>query len=282
MVSPAQRAISLLIDMAEQGEIDPWNVNVIDVIDRFLEELQLKDLSGYFTRSQGSFGRNRYEADLSESGQAFLYASMLVLLKADTLVQQEEQQPEEELVEDLSLADADTNVIPLPNHLERQLRRRAVARPPQSRRVTLAELIEQLELMAAAMELPTVPRPKSRVRPQSKRQAIRAISQLAHQENLAEMAASLGEFIEEGWTELPVCANGWFDFDDLVAVWHKSPHNTFSKTLDRVGVFWALLFLSAQGKVELMQREFYQRLELRRAVLETTAPVLEAMAVSAS
>ncbi len=280
MVSPAQRAISLLIDMAEQGEIDPWNVKVIDVIDRFLAELQLDDLSGYFTKAQGSFGRNRYEADLSESGQAFLYASMLVLLKADTLVQEEEEQEEEEAFGDMDFPEDD--VIRLPSNLERQLRRRAVARPPQQRRVTLAELIEQLEVMAAAMELPTVPRPKTRVRQQSRSQAIRAISQLAHQENLSEMADSLGEFIEQRWPKLPIRTDGWFDFDELVRIWHRSPSNTFSKNVDRVGVFWALLFLSAQGKVELMQREFYESLELRRPALEGAPVLVEAMAVSAS
>ncbi len=282
MVSPAQRAISLLIDMAEQGEIDPWNVKVIDVIDRFLAELQLDDLSGYFTRTQGTFGQGRYEADLSESGQAFLYASMLMLLKADTLVQEEEQQNEEPVTDELEFAEADDGMIRLPSHLERQLRRRAVARPPQQRRVTLAELIEQLEVMAAAMELPTVPRLKTWPRPQSRSQAIRAISQLAHQENLSEMADSLGEFIDRRWPHLPLRPDGWFDFDELVRVWHRSSNNTFSKNVDRVGVFWALLFLSAQGKVELMQREFYESLELRRPVLESAPTLREAIVASAS
>ncbi len=34
-LSLAQDAISFLIDLAERGEIDPWDVKVIDVIDRF-------------------------------------------------------------------------------------------------------------------------------------------------------------------------------------------------------------------------------------------------------
>jgi segregation and condensation protein A len=33
---------------------------------------------------------------------------------------------------------------------------------------------------------------------------------------------------------------------------------------DRVGIFWALLLLSAQSKVELVQEEFYQDLKIRR------------------
>lgn len=263
MASPAQRAIALLIDMADQGDIDPWNVNVIDVIDRFLEELHLDDLSDYFTSGQAKFGRTRYEADLSESGQAFLYASMLVLLKADTLAQQEDP-IEAEFDEFEDDETADPHRVSLPRHLERQLRRRAVARPPQKRQVTLAELIEQLELMALALEAPRSQRPKSRARAMGKRQAMRSISQLAHKENLGEMADSLGLFVTERWADLPSLGEGWVDFDTLVQVWHRSPLNTFSDHLDRVGVFWAMLFLSAQGKVELAQTDFYGELQLRQ------------------
>lgn len=282
MVSPAQRAIALLIDMADQGDINPWDVNVIEVIDRFLKELRLDDLSDYFTSGQPNFGHARYEADLSESGQAFLYASMLVLLKADTLAQQEET-PEEDFEELDELEEEDGALVSLPRHLERQLLRRAVARPPQKRQVTLAELIEQLELMALALETPRSQRPKSRAREMGKRQAIRSISQLAHKENLGEMAESLGLFVAERWADLPSLGDGWVDFDALVKIWHISPNNTFSDHLDRVGVFWAMLFLSAQGKVELVQKNFYEGLQLRQIVAAATAPTrLEPVAISAS
>jgi segregation and condensation protein A len=39
-----------------------------------------------------------------------------------------------------------------------------------------------------------------------------------------------------------------------------------SRGSDRVGVFWALLLLSAQSKVELSQEEFYQDLKIRAIV----------------
>ena len=68
--SITKEAIAMLIDLAESGEIDPWDVQVIDVVDRFLSRLISDD-----------------RRDLYESGQALLYASMLVLLKAQTLSQ---------------------------------------------------------------------------------------------------------------------------------------------------------------------------------------------------
>lgn len=260
-LSLAQNAIALLIDLSERGEIDPWDVKVIDVIDRFLSQLQpLKTVEE---------GRAPYEADLSESGQAFLYASMLVLLKADTLART--TQNNEEPLEDEFLEESDgTTGAPLPLSLERQLRRRAVARPMQSRQVTLQELISQLEMMAAAV---SDPRPRKRVRrprPQSRSQAVRVITQLAHQENLSEIAAALEQFLQEHWETLSRDEE-WMEFEQLLERWIESDaaaglrqegHHATPQG-DRVGVFWALLYLSAQSKVELFQEEFYQDLRVR-------------------
>ncbi|BAU41056.1 segregation/condensation protein A [Leptolyngbya sp. O-77] len=259
-LSLAQNAIALLIDLSERGEIDPWDVKVIDVIDRFLS--QLKPLQAV------EAGRAPYEADLSESGQAFLYASMLVLLKADTLARATQ---DEAPLEDEFLEKSDgTAGAPLPLSLERRLRRRAVARPMQSRQVTLQELISQLEMMAAAV---SDPRPRQRVRrprPQSRSQAVRVITQLAHQENLSEIAAVLEQFLQEHWDAVSQ-GDEWMEFEQLLELWvasdaaaetrqeghHATPQG------DRVGVFWALLYLSAQSKVELLQEEFYQDLRVR-------------------
>ncbi len=262
----AQDAIALLIDMAERGEIDPWDVKVVDVIDRFLNEL---------SPFSGS-GQALYEDNLSQSGQAFLYASMLLLLKADSLAQPEPT-PETDpgdgdgFLDELGL---DGNV--LPPFLERRLRRRAVAQPPQKRRVTLKELIDQIQTIAAALDDPT-PRQKRLKRPKqhSRSEALRTIAELAHNENLTEMAIALEEFFIQYWTHLSQGQN-WIDFELLLELWsqingyHVShAHAAVTETEpppppqhDRVGVFWALLLLSAQSKVELAQTEFYHDLRI--------------------
>lgn len=266
-LSLAQNAIALLIDLAERGEIDPWNVKVIDVIDRFLS--QLNPLNSTAT------GRAAYEANLSESGQAFLYASVLVLLKADSLARSDVVEEDgEELDDDLMLLDGGTT--PLPANLERRIRRRAVAQPPRNRRVTLQELITQLELMAAAVA-DHAPRIRARrPRPQSRSQAVRAIAELAHQENLSEVAAALDAFIAEHWETLGQ-GQEWLEFESLLELWIQSDNSTAvqqpnahrTEQSDRVGVFWALLFLSAQSKVELAQEHFYQDLKVRKLGDET-------------
>ncbi|MBW4658248.1 MAG: segregation/condensation protein A [Drouetiella hepatica Uher 2000/2452] len=262
--SLADSAIDLLIELAESGEIDPWDVKVIEVIDRFLSKLQPERSPEQLNTA----GRAPYEADLSESGQAFLYASVLLLLKADSLARLEAEQ-EMEVVEEVELAEINA----LPRNLERRIRRRAVAPAAPNRRVTLQELIAQLNLISSAMTDQKPRRvPLRRPRPQSQKQAIRAIAQLAHQENLLEVAASLDQFLNQYWENLDQQQN-WLDFEVLLQLWTATQippqtdaavEPTAGPTVhDRVGAFWALLFLSAQSKVELAQEEFYQDLQVR-------------------
>lgn len=264
-LSLAEDAIALLINMAEQGEIDPWDVKVIEVIDRFLSEL-----------APVVDGREPYEKNLSSSGQAFLYASMLVLLKADSLVQAETAPADAELLDEGELDGEENGPSPLPPHLERQLRRRAVAPSPKRRRVTLTDLIEQLRTIAQALEDPSPRKRFRRPPPQSRSQAVRAIAQLAHQENLSEVATTLEQFFAAHWEVSDPTTQNWLDFELLLQLWTNSqgknaidPSNpltaseSHSSTHDRVGIFWALLLLSAQSKVELAQDEFYQDLRVR-------------------
>ena len=135
--------IALLKNLAEKGEINPWDVQVIEVIDRYLSKLT----------PESNISASDDFANLSQSGQAFLYASILVWLKADHLANSESSENNSEISEIVQIPEAenfDTPKITL--KLEQQLRRRAVAPSPRKRRVTLQELIEQLQLIEAAIE----------------------------------------------------------------------------------------------------------------------------------
>ena len=247
--SPHDIGISLLIEMAQRGEIDPWDVQVIDVIDRVLDRLTQRTTTG---DSAGDRSGSEDMADLSESGQVFVYASMLVLLKAERLNDSENDLSAEELAAEMDeLAEENGSANHrLPLRLEHQLRRRAVARPIKQRRVTLQELIDQLQEMSKTL----ADRPqRSRRRKLSRSQAAKAIRQLAHEENLSEVAGQLDEFLTQYWSG----SNNreeWLDLEQLL-VSHPQ--------CDRVGTFWGLLLLSAQSKVELVQEEFYQDLKIR-------------------
>lgn len=61
--------IEILVGLAEKGEIDPWNINIIEVTDRFLSELE-----------------RRRELNLQLSGRTLFYAATLVRMKSENLV----------------------------------------------------------------------------------------------------------------------------------------------------------------------------------------------------
>ncbi len=325
--TPAQEAIALLIDLAQRGEINPWDVQVIEVIDRYLSELALGN----------DAEPGRRDAELSQSGQAFLWASMLVLLKADTLERLGE--PEEPELTDVDEQMDTAGETRLPLHLERHLRRRPAAPPPKRRPVTLAELIDQLQQMATQMGEAPLRSRSLRPRSMSRTQAAKAIAHLAHDENLTEIATRLEIFLYRHWQQL-AAGKDWLNLEELLDWWTlsttvsdeadslpyplvtsegngnassvldsygaKAPYYADALALaqqgersvseagcspakpggvqhtgsaqasrdtgvdqpetranDRVGVFWALLLLSAQSKVELSQEEFYQDLKIR-------------------
>lgn len=247
----ASEAIATLITLAEEGEIDPWDVSVIDVIDRFLQEigiLQSRDLA-------------YQQQHLPKSGQAFLWASMLVRYKADTLERLEQTEPEEpEAPEQIA---AEQSLSTLPVALERHLRRRTAVPPLQRRRVTLAELIQQIQQIAQEIEADRPPQRLKRARPQSRREALQILSELAHQENLTELAAQLDHFLQTQFSSA-LTSEDWIDMETLLQQWQRTqvlPNP--QPRQDRVGVFWALLLLSAQSKVVLAQEEFYQDLKVQ-------------------
>ncbi|MGK7877471.1 MAG: segregation/condensation protein A [Xenococcaceae cyanobacterium] len=248
-----------ILNLSQKGEIDPWDVQVIEVIDRFLSELGLAD------ETESAYS----EADLPQSGQAFLWASMLVLLKADTLESIEEAEEEAELAEFDGIQEEESQRA-LPVRLERHIRRRSSAPPSGRRRVTLQEFIEQIEQIAAELEEGPSRSRSGRPRPQSRREAARVITQLAHNENLTEVATQLEQFLmfhlpqlspEETWVDLDQLLEWWTDAAFSPHILEQLPDNP--KSNDRVGVFWALLLLCAQSKVELWQTEFYQDLKIR-------------------
>jgi segregation and condensation protein A len=68
--------VELLVQLAEEGEIDPWDIDVVDVTDAFLARLD--------------------STDLRTSGRALFYAAVLLRMKSDALLEPDEE-PDEEL-----------------------------------------------------------------------------------------------------------------------------------------------------------------------------------------
>ena len=91
---------------------------------------------------------------------------------------------------------------------------------------------------------------------------MRAIAQLAHNENLTELAMQLEEFLSCNFLELEPQGN-FIDWEKLLASWKQNQLHQENLDTGKASIFWALLLLSSQSKVELSQEEFYQDLSIR-------------------
>jgi segregation and condensation protein A len=117
--------IEVLVQLADDGEIDPWDIDVVTVTDKFLARID--------------------EDDLRTSGRALFYASVLVRMKSDAMLGTEE--PDEPAPEpwEQRMADGDPIKTPDPfealeSEMDRRLERRRARGMPQ----TLDELVRDL------------------------------------------------------------------------------------------------------------------------------------------
>ncbi|WP_227131858.1 segregation and condensation protein A [Halorubellus salinus] len=127
--------VEVLVTLAENGEIDPWDIDVVTVTDKFLDALD--------------------DADLRTSGRALFYASVLVRMKGDELLHGSDDEDEEELApweqpfaDDPAAAGGEGGEAPgdfdpvaaLEDEMERRLDRKQARGTPE----TLDELVREL------------------------------------------------------------------------------------------------------------------------------------------
>ncbi|MGB3570599.1 MAG: segregation/condensation protein A, partial [Phormidesmis sp.] len=95
------------------------------------------------------------------------------------------------------------------------------------------------------------------------------------QENLNEIADALNAFLEDHWDDVFEDTVNWMDFELLLTHWASFRPDVLGGPIEgelteadykheKVGVFWGLLFLTSQSKVELLQENFYQDLKVRQ------------------
>ena len=248
--------IKFLQDAAGRGDLDPWDIDVISVIDSFLE--QFNHHLEYSSKAQISF-----QKDLSETSEAFFAASVLVNLKAQVLESDVFQEEKSDLEEDIVMDNQEwiNQGFDIPKYPEKYLKRRSVAQPIIKRTSTLGELVSQLESIAEIIETQDLLLMKrKRNQKYSDKILISKVQSLAHREKLPETTKALGKFLG-GWEK----ALQWVDFEYLVNKWQTVVKSDLDK--DRLGVFWALLFLSSENKIEIKQKNsLYGPIQIKRII----------------
>jgi segregation and condensation protein A len=130
--------VEILVGLAERGEIDPWNINIIEVTDRFLNELE-----------------RRRQLNLQVSGRTLFYAATLLRMKSEHLSLQSDQEQagldeaDEAIGENFDLEleseiDYQGRLGPI-ERLEHEIQRRLDRKNLRKSPVTLFELIIELK-----------------------------------------------------------------------------------------------------------------------------------------
>jgi len=227
-----EEPIEILVGMAERGDVDPWNIDIVEITDRFLAELE-----------------KRRQLDLRISGRTLFYAATLLRMKSEYLAQgfvdpdtaeEDEGFPDEVTFGDYRILDP---VDRLEREIQRRLGRKDMREPP----VTLYELIKLLKT-AEKNE-----RRRHRAAPPEEPPEVIAddVVSIAHREDYQEAAvqvlASIAARCTSGEGEIPLCTLcqqlGWPVPD----------------------VYIPLLFLTLEGKVGIHQPDFFGELFIRLA-----------------
>ncbi|MFP4590477.1 MAG: segregation/condensation protein A [Halobacteriales archaeon] len=119
-VDVTDQPIELLVQLAEEGEIDPWDLDLIAVTDAFLERID--------------------EEDLVVTARTLFYASVLLRMKSDAIAAASDPEPEARPPEPTAPEAAGDPLGSLEREMDRRLTRKAARGTPS----TLTQLIHEL------------------------------------------------------------------------------------------------------------------------------------------
>jgi segregation and condensation protein A len=232
--------VEILVTMAKCGQIDPWNLDLIAVADRFLETVQ-----------------QRQASELRITGNVLLFLAILLRMKSDLLTHGTAFWLEDDaLLDDTEPVDPwEADTLPLPNvvSLQTVLKRRTSVKQPRIRPVTLTDLIQELTKIETlesrqALKNALVKMDKRRHSVDLGNWTLDDIETMAHEEFVEDTIDTVSDAIANTLTQ-----NQTMPFDQLVT----------TLAMDKVTVFLALLFLVARTDIELIQTEFYGTFSIR-------------------
>lgn len=236
--------IELLVDWAKEGKIDPWNIDLVQVTDMFLEKIaEIK------------------HNNLRLTGRTLFFAAVLLKLKSDYLegidpLKIMEPEPEENLFEfdeDQDTFNIDENVRKANiASVENAIARRTSIRKNRTRQVTLEDLIKQLR------ELEEIEHKKSLKATEERIKSRRSYTHFTP-DDIIEMAHD--EYIEDEILKLQDLLTNFFNNDEKIGL-----NDLVKAGMNRVSAYIALLFLSSRSQIDLVQDEFYSDLYVVREV----------------
>jgi len=245
-LTATEGGIEFLIKLAESGEIDPADVDIIDVTDRFLQAIAAAP-----------------KENLRQSGKVLFHASVLLRLKAEALLERKNQAGTD-YGDDYLDFDADSGLIYdsqkraiarqiTLEDLEKALVRRANNRQNRQRKVTLDQLVGALKEAEKIERMRAERKPKARIQMTDYHDVrnVDDILELAHDEDIEVTIQRVDRILEK-----KLLIGQAVDLSDLIKL--------LGARNDWVDAFLAVLFLSNAGRILLEQSDFYGPLRLVR------------------
>ncbi len=248
MAAAREGGIEILVRMAEKGEIDAKNIDIIDVTDRFLRAIAAAP-----------------KENLRQSGKILFHASVLLRMKAEALLALTADDSGFALDDFMEFDENGSPIIydsrsqPVARQitladLERALVRRVHSKQFRQRKVTLEQLIEALreaERIDTARSQRRHP-PRIDLEGQPEINDVGDILELAHDEDIEVVIGRIEDILSR-----------LLNNNDLMPLLELI--RQLGGGGDWVDAFLGVLFLSNAGKIYLEQQEFYGPLYIGRA-----------------
>ncbi|MBR1754097.1 segregation/condensation protein A [bacterium] len=228
--------IEILVSMAKTGKINPWNIDIVDITDKYLAQM-------FKMKAQ----------NLRVTSKTLLFAAVLLRLKSNILANVDINyfdEPEPEYSDDEFQADYHdeqdfnrNNVV----SIDEVLQRRTSLRLNRNRVVTLKDLIRHLEFYQKLDEQQTLKQRHERAK-----RRVRSYANLTPDEivNIAH-----DEYIKDGVQRLK---------ENLAQIFLKEKKIGLKELaclgMDKISAYVSLLFLTVESNYELKQDEFYSDL----------------------
>ncbi|MHC1575730.1 MAG: segregation/condensation protein A, partial [Methanosarcinaceae archaeon] len=210
--------VEILVTLAKNQDINPWDIDIVDVTDKFLTLIEERKLM-----------------DLRISGRTLLYAAILLRMKSTGIVQEEDVEEPDLFDDGMEFYDVEEYPIPkLPI-------RRSSTRP-----VTLQELITELK-KAETVESRRKTRKMTREFHEVDAPTMDDVLEIAHEEDVKDRMEELEILLEDLFGHQTCVA-----FSDLV--------RNESNRSERIMTYISLLFLAADKRVWLKQKELFTEL----------------------
>ncbi len=240
-------AIEIILDLVKMGKIDPWNIDIVDLYDKYTA--RIKELK---------------QDSLRSVGKAILFSSILLKIKSDILkgVTIEDFEPEDFFDDDDDFMDGDYEQLQIPTNnvvsFDEVLQRRTSVRLNRKRNVTLDDLLKHIQFYENLEKKYAIKgaldRKERRVRNYANLKAS-DIKNLAHEEYIEEMVEKMRQNLTQIFkTEEEI------ELRDLCVL-----------GFDKTNAYVSLLFLERENQWELYQEEFYSDLFIRKVKEEAGA-----------